>query len=73
MTTVAEVQKLALELPEKDRARLASELLESLPEFLADDDGGIAEALRRGDELEADPSIGLSMEQLDHIFRSRNS
>jgi hypothetical protein len=44
---MTEVEKLALDLPEGQRAVLAAHLLGSLPAVLHDDDHGIAEALRR--------------------------
>jgi hypothetical protein len=47
MATIAEVEKLALDLPEGQRAVLAAHLLGSLPSILHDEDEGIAEALRR--------------------------
>jgi hypothetical protein len=43
---------------------LAARLLESLPAVLADDDEGIAEAMRRDAEMERDPSIGMTVEEL---------
>ena len=71
MPTVNEIEKLALGLPETDRAVLASTLLDSLSPILDDEDEGIAEALRRDAELEADPSLGLSLEQLDQRITQR--
>jgi putative addiction module component (TIGR02574 family) len=71
MVTIAEVEKLALDLPESQRAVLATHLLGSLPPVLHDDDEGIAEALRRDAELDANPSLGLSLEQLDRQIKSR--
>lgn len=65
MSTITEVEKLALDLPETDRAILAAHLLESLPSVLHDVDDGIAEALRRDAELDADPTSSMSLEQLD--------
>ena len=62
MATIAEVGKLALDLPETERAVLAAHLLGSLPSVLHDEDEGIAEALRRDAELEANPSLGMSLE-----------
>jgi len=53
MATIAEVEKLALDLPETERAVLAAHLLGSLPSVLHDEDEGIAEALRRDAEFEA--------------------
>ena len=65
MTSIVEVEKLALDLPESERAVLAIHLLRSLPPALDDVDGGIAEALHRDAELDANPQIGISLEQLD--------
>ncbi len=48
MSTIVEVEKLALDLSEKERANLAVNLLDSPPGILSDDDEGVAEALRRG-------------------------
>ena len=71
MATVIEIKKLALDLPEQDRATLAANLLESLPPILSDDDEGIAEALRRGAELDADPGQAISFAELDSQIQSR--
>jgi hypothetical protein len=43
------MELLALNLPESQRAKLAADLLDSLPGVLVDDDAGLAEALRRRD------------------------
>ncbi len=58
--TITEVEKLALDLPENQRAVLAAHLLGSLPSVLHDEDEGIAEALRRDAELDADASSAMS-------------
>ena len=71
MATVLEVEKLALDLPERERARLAANLLESLPGVLSDEDEGIAEALRRDADLEANPDQVISLAQLDSQIQSR--
>jgi hypothetical protein len=68
MTSIDEVERLALGLPERQRAILAAHLLESLSPTLEDGDEGLAEALRRDAELDADPSSGISLEQLDRSF-----
>jgi len=64
VATIGEVEKLALGLPESQRALLAAHLLGSLPSVLHDEDGGIAEALRRDEELDANPSTGISLMRL---------
>ncbi len=73
MATVAEIEKLALALPETQRAMLAAHLLGSLPPVLHDDDEGIGEALRRDTELEADSASGISLEELDQQIKLRRS
>jgi hypothetical protein len=71
--TITEVEKLALDLPENQRAVLASHLLESLPSILHDEDEGMAEAIRRDAELDADPSSSISLKQLDQQIERRRS
>jgi hypothetical protein len=70
---VADIEKLAFSLTEKDRARLASRLLSSLPPVPAfdDDDDGIAEALRRDKEMDEDPSKVMTLEELDGLIAER--
>ena len=65
MATIIEVEKLALNLPEQERAKLAAHLLDSLPGVLSDEDEGIAEALRRDEEIDAHSSQTITLEQLD--------
>ncbi len=71
MISIAEVEKLALDLPEPQRAVLAAHLLDSLPSILHDEDDGIAEALRRDAELETHPESAISLEQLDRQVEAR--
>ncbi len=71
MVTITEVEKLAFDLPESERAVLAVHLLRSLPSVLHDEDEGIAEALRRDAEFDADPGMGITLEQLDHQISAR--
>jgi putative addiction module component (TIGR02574 family) len=71
MATVLEIKKLALNLPERERANLAANLLESLPAILSEEDGGLAEALRRDSEIEADPAQAIALEQLDSQVHGR--
>lgn len=73
VATITEVEKLALDLPESQRAVLAAHLLGSLPPVLHDEDDGIAEALRRDAELDTNSTLGVSLEKLDQqIDRRRN-
>lgn len=62
--TVEEIHKGAMELPEKERARLAAELLTSIPATLADHDDGVAEAWRRDKELDEDSSVGRTWDEI---------
>ena len=71
MATIIEVEKLALDLPEDQRALLAAHLLGSLAPVLHDEDEGIAEALLRDAEFDANPDIGMSLEQLDQQIDGR--
>lgn len=71
MATIIEVEKLALDLPEQERARLAANLLDSLPGVLSDADEGVAEALRRDEQVEADPSQAITLAQLDSQIQNR--
>ena len=71
MATIIEVERLALDLSESQRAVLAVHLLRSLPPVLQDEDDGIAEALRRDAELDAKPEMGLTLEQLDRQVAHR--
>ena len=64
MTRLQEVEEAALTLPDAERAQLASHLLQTLPGVLADDDEGVAEALRRDHELEANPAGGVTWEEI---------
>lgn len=68
MATLLELEEQALQLPEAQRAILASHLLESLPAFLHDDDEGMAEAIRRDAELDRDPSMGMTLEEFKSAF-----
>jgi putative addiction module component (TIGR02574 family) len=71
MATIFEVEKLALDLPEQERAKLAANLLDSLPGVLSDEDEGISDALRRDAEMEADPGQAITLAQLDSHIQSR--
>ena len=73
MSTIAEVEKLAFDLPDAERAVLAAHLLRSLPSVLHDEDEGIAEALRRDAEFDANPEVGITLEQLDQRIAARRA
>ena len=69
MSTIIEIEKLALDLPDKERATLVANLLDSLPSILSEEDEGIAEALRRDAEANVNPDATISLAQLDSSFR----
>ena len=68
MATLKEVETQALTLTESDRAFLAAELLDSLPSVLADEDEGVAEAMRRDAELDQNPNAGMTLEEFRGSF-----
>jgi putative addiction module component (TIGR02574 family) len=69
--SVEQIAAEALRLPEKERAALASRLLRSLPPIGHEDDEGVAEALRRDAELDADPSQAMTLRDMDAHLRQR--
>jgi hypothetical protein len=71
MATANEVEKLALNLAEGERAILATHLLKSLPAVRDDADDGVAEALQRDRDLDSNPKLGISIERLDDQLRQR--
>jgi hypothetical protein len=71
VATIIDVEKLALDLPENQRAVLAAHLLGSLPPVLHDEDEGITEALRRDAELSAETSSAISLKELDERIERR--
>ena len=71
MATIFEIERLALDLTEQERAALAANLLNSLPGVLSDEDEGVAEALRRDAEIEGDPAKAISLPELDSQIRGR--
>ena len=71
MASIVEIEKLALNLPEQQRAILAASLLKSLPGVLWDQDEGVAEALRRDADLEQNLDQAVSLALLDDHVKSR--
>ena len=63
----------ALALPEKGRAEVASKLIESLgaPSRAMSDDEAIAEARRRSEEMDQDPSCSMSHDEFLKQFEDR--
>ena len=71
MSTIIEIEKLALDLSEEERATLAANLLDSLPGILSEEDDGVAEALRRNAEIEANADEAISLTELDSQVKDR--
>jgi len=71
MSVVAEAEKLAFSLTESQRAKLAEKLLVSLRPVLDSEDDGVAEALRRRQELVEHPEIAISLDDLDSMVKER--
>jgi hypothetical protein len=71
MVTLAEIEAMAFQLPEGDRAKLAAGILETLPGVLIDEDEGVAEALLRSEEMDRDPAACLSHEEFLNAVRRR--
>ena len=71
MATIAEIEKLAFDLTDSERAVLAAHLLQSLPPVLSEEDEGVSEALRRDAELDAGPSASITLDALDQRISDR--
>jgi len=71
MATIIEIEKLALDLSDEERATLAAKLLDTLPGVLSDEDEGVAEALRRDSEVDVNPDQTISLTQLDLQIEGR--
>jgi hypothetical protein len=70
VATITEVEKLAFDLSERQRVVLAAHLLGSLLAVLHDEDEVVDEAVRSDAELDANPSSGISLEQLERRRQS---
>ncbi len=67
--SLQEIEQSALKLPETERARLAAQLLDSLPPVLAEEDDGVAEALRR--DVDANPNREMILNDWDTRIEQR--
>lgn len=64
MTRLQQLERDAKSLTDAERAEFAAILLATLPVVLADDDAGVAEALRRESEMDATGDQGISWDEL---------
>jgi hypothetical protein len=71
MPTMEEIEEVALSLPEKQRAILATHLLSSLSPSLSAEDDGELEALQRDHELQSGALKILSFAQLESKIKQR--
>ena len=62
--SLEDIQAVALQLPQDQRAKLAGDLLTSLPAILVDEDDGVEEARRRSKEMDDDPNAGCSWDEI---------
>lgn len=62
MASLSEIEALAMQLTVSERTTLASHLLHSSPQVIDDDDD--AEAIRRDAEMDADPAMCITLEEL---------
>ena len=67
--SIDEIHAAVLQLPEDQRAKLAGELLSSLPVTLVDSDDGLEEARRRSSELDQDPSAACTWDDIKNGLR----
>ena len=73
MSTIIEIEKLALDLPDKERATLVANLLDSLPSILSEEDEGVTEALGRDADPNVNPDATVSLAQLDSQIQGRRN
>lgn len=71
MTMVAEAEEIVLNLPLRERGEFAAKLLATLRPSETDEDEIVAEAVRRSEELKRDPSIAISLAELDRRMKER--
>ncbi len=64
MNTLAEIEAQAMDLTEIERTQLVTSLMKSLPKFSDHEEEGMAEALRRREEMANHPDQIISWEQL---------
>lgn len=71
MSVIAEAEQTVLNLPLRERGEFAAKLLASLRDAETNEDEIIGEAIRRSEELKKDPSIAISLQELDKRMRER--
>lgn len=72
MSTIAELEEKAMSLTKKERGALASRLIASLGSPFEDDGEDELElALKRSKEMDENPDMVMSIEELDQKIRER--
>lgn len=69
-TAFADVEKLAFNLSNNERAKLADHLIASLPEDFIDEEE-LEEAMRRCREMDENPGIAITLGELDRRMKER--
>ena len=64
MSKASDIYTQVLDLPEDQRAALACDILDTLPASLSEEDEGLAEAQRRSKELDENPEIAVSWQDI---------
>ncbi|NWK55155.1 addiction module protein [Verrucomicrobiaceae bacterium N1E253] len=64
MSKALEIYHQVLDLPEDQRASLVADILDTLPASLSDEDEGLAEARRRSKQMDEDPNIGMTWDEI---------
>lgn len=64
MSKALEIYHQVLDLPEDQRASLVADILDTLPASLSDEDEGLAEARRRSQQMDEEPNIGMTWDEI---------
>lgn len=71
MSAISDAEKIVLNLPPRERGEFAAKLIASLRSFDEEEDAVIAEALRRSQEMKANPEMAITLDELDRKLRER--
>lgn len=68
MSTISDAENIVLNLPPRERGEFAAKLIASLRSFDEEEDAVIAEALRRSQELKANPEMAITLDELQRYL-----
>lgn len=71
MSAISDAENIVLNLPPRERGEFAAKLIASLRSFDEEEDAVIAEALRRSQEMKANPEMAITLDELDRKLRER--